>query len=97
MRDGAWAWLPSVLQGHGDAGGMGLLPRSPTRLVPMDVLHFESELLSVLLFGFSLSFLLVLTEANSSVIKTFRSVTLPVKFSSVSFLLLRLLAGMYEE
>lgn len=76
---------------------MGPLPRSPSCLVPMAVLQSESELLPVLLFGFSLSFLLVLTEADSSVIKTFRSGTLPVKFSSVSFLLLRLLAWICEE
>lgn len=44
--------------------GLSRAPESHFPLVSMYVSCFEAELLSVWLFGFSLSFLLVLTEAD---------------------------------
>ena len=75
VKGGAWArtwspspaWAPSAVPGPGACTGCGVSPvlQSPAFLsFSMYVSCFEAELLSVWLFGFSLSFLLVLTEAD---------------------------------
>lgn len=75
VKGGAWArtWSPLPSMGAFRCArawglhrmwGLSCAPESRFPLFSMYVSCFEAELLSVWLFGFSLSFLLVLTEAD---------------------------------